>query len=66
MKKITSVILLLVISVILTSCGLLAPRPDIKEGKFNISVTYEHNGEVKTASAVYVCEYDEPIENSYK
>ena len=58
MKKITYVILLLVISVILTSCGLSAPRPEIKEGKFNISVTYEHNGEVKTASAVYVCEYD--------
>ena len=58
MKKITYVILLLVISVILTSCGLFAPRPEITEGKFNSSVTYEHNGEVKTASAVYVCEYD--------
>ena len=58
MKKITSVILLLAISVILTSCGLDVPRPEVKEGRFNITVTYEHNGEVKKASAVYVCEYD--------
>jgi hypothetical protein len=58
MKKIfTSVILLLVMSVILTSCGSDVPVPEIKEGRFNISVTYEYNGETKTASGVYVCEY---------
>ena len=39
MKKITYVILLLVISVILTSCGLSAPRPEIKEGKFQNSMS---------------------------
>jgi hypothetical protein len=43
---------------ILTSCGLNVKRPEIKEGRFHITVTYEHNGEVKEASAVYVCEYD--------
>jgi hypothetical protein len=37
------------------------PRPAVKDGKFNISVTYEHNGEIKTASGVYVCEYDGTI-----
>ena len=59
MKKIiTSVILLLAISVTLTSCGLDVLRPEIKEGRFNISVTYEYNGETKTASGVYICEYD--------
>ena len=42
----------------LTSCGSSVPRPEIKEGRFHIAVTYEHNGEVKTASGVYVCEYD--------
>jgi hypothetical protein len=55
MKKIiTSVILLLAISVTMTSCGLDVLRPEIKEGRFNISVTYEYNGETKTASGVYI------------
>ena len=47
----------LLLSVILSSCGLTVPRPEIKEGKFNYSVTYELNGEVKTVSGVYVCKY---------
>ena len=42
----------------LTSCGIKVPRPEIKEGRFNISVTYEHNGQIKTSSGVYVCKYD--------
>ena len=59
MKKISiAVILVLLLSLSLTGCALDVPRPEIKEGRFNISVTYEHNGEVKTASGVYVCEYD--------
>ena len=59
MKKIFSVLLLMLILIsMLTSCALNVPRPEIKEGRFNISVTYEHNGEIKTASGVYVCEYD--------
>ena len=59
MKRIsTLLILLLLLSICLTSCGLNVPRPEVKEGRFDITVTYEHNGEVKEASAVYVCEYD--------
>ena len=59
MKKIFSLLLLTIaLSLVLSSCGLDVPRPEIKEGRFNITVTYEHNGEVKKASAVYVCEYD--------
>ena len=59
MKKIfVAIIALLLLSISLTSCGANVPRPEIKEGRFNISVTYEHNGEIKTASGVYVCEYD--------
>ena len=42
----------------LTSCGLMVPRPEVKEGEFNFTVTYEYNGEIKTVSGVYVCEYD--------
>jgi hypothetical protein len=46
------------LTVLLTSCGRDVPRPTIKEGRFNISVTYEQDGETKTVSGVYVCEYD--------
>jgi hypothetical protein len=59
MKKIfVATAALLLFSIILTSCGANVPRPEIKEGRFNISVTYEHNGEIKTVSGVYVCEYE--------
>ena len=44
-------------SYMLTGCGLTVPRPEIKEGEFAFSVTYEFNGETKTISGVYVCEY---------
>ena len=59
MKKSSCILIVLVIlSLSLTSCGLSVPRPEIKEGRFNISVTYEYNGEIKTVTGVYVCEYE--------
>ena len=59
MKKIfVATAALLLFSIILTSCGANVPRPEIEEGRFNISVTYEHNGEIKTVAGVYVCEYE--------
>ena len=42
----------------LTGCGITVPRPEIKSGEFDFSVTYEFNGETKTVSGVYVCEYN--------
>ena len=58
MKKILCVLILVsVISAALVSCGIGVPRPEVKEGQFDITVTYEQDGEVKEASAVYVCEY---------
>ena len=48
----------MLLSIGLISCGFGVPRPEVKEGRFNITVTYEYNGEVKEASGVYVCEYD--------
>ena len=58
MKKIFSVLtFVLLISVLLTSCGMNVPRPEIKEGEFNFSVTYEYGGEIKNVSGIYVCEY---------
>ena len=49
-------ILVLVLVGTLTSCT-IEPAPAIKEGRFNFSVTYEHWGERKTLSGVFVCEY---------
>lgn len=51
-------ILILMLTTMITGCGGDVPKPEVKEGRFNISVTYEHNGEMKTLSGVYVCEYD--------
>ena len=59
MKRMLSVAaLLLLLALLLASCGLRVPRPKVKEGEFDFSITYELNGEVKTFSAVYVCEFD--------
>ena len=55
MKKIfTAFVALLLFSVCLTSCGLTMPRPEVKEGSFDFTVTYELNGEVKTVKDTYV------------
>ena len=57
-KSLCLLMVLLLFSLCLTSCGLSVPRPEIKSGEFNFSVTYEYAGEVKTVSGVYVCEFD--------
>ena len=49
---------LLMLVRMLAGCGLDVPRPEIQTGEFNFSVTYEFNGEIKTMSGVYICEYD--------
>jgi hypothetical protein len=58
MKKAFSILLLtLILTSVLTSCGLTVPKPMIESGEFDFSVTYEYDGERKTVSGVYVCEY---------
>ena len=57
-RKLSVFILMLTLVGTLASCGFYVPRPEVKEGRFNITVTYELGGEVKKASAVYLCEYD--------
>ena len=59
MKRILCVLLLvLTLGCMTVSCGLTVPRPEIKEGEFHFTVTYEYNGETKTVSGVYVCAYN--------
>lgn len=55
-RKLIALILVLMLVGMLTSCG-VEPKPTIKEGRFNFSVTYEHWGETKTLSGVFVCNY---------
>lgn len=57
-KTVLVVIFALLLSLGFSGCGLTVARPEVKEGRFHISLTYEHNGAIKTASGVYVCEYD--------
>ena len=52
-------ILALLLSLLLSSCAKV-PLPKVREGRFNFSVTYEVNGEVKTISGVYVCTFIRP------
>ena len=57
--KIISVIFsLLAAAVLLNSCAARLPMPEIEEGRFDFSVTYEIDGEVMTYSGVYVCKLD--------
>ena len=57
MKKIFSVLsMILIFTLMLTGCS-VEPAPKIKEGRFNFSVTYEEWGETKTVSGVFVCKY---------
>ena len=59
MKKVFSITILTIMLVgILAGCWLGVPTPEVKEGEFDLSVTYEFKGETKTVSCVYVCEYD--------
>ena len=57
-KTICLFIALLLFSLGLTSCGLTMPRPEVKGGQFDVSVTYEVGGETKTLDLVYVCDYE--------
>lgn len=58
LKIILIAILLAMIAALLSGCVVKAPIPDVKEERFNFSVTYEVDGEERTYSGVYVCEYD--------
>ena len=51
-------ILTIVSTTMFSGCVARLPVPEVKEGKFDVSVTYEVDGEVKTYTGVFVCEYD--------
>lgn len=57
-RRIIALAFALMLVCMLSSCGLTVPRPEIKTGEFEFSVTYEYLGEINTISGVYVCEYN--------
>jgi hypothetical protein len=58
-RKLLAMSLAMVMSVLLFSgCAVTVGVPEVKEARFDISVTYEINGEQKTYTGIYVCEYD--------
>lgn len=57
-RRLIALFLLLTLVGTLTGCGITVPRPEVEEGEFNFSITYEINGKVDTLSAVYMCEFD--------
>ena len=48
---------LLMFASLFTGCAADVPKPQVKEGRFSFSVTYEINGEEETVSGVYVCKF---------
>ncbi len=57
-KKIALILLLISALTALSGCVVTMPMPEIEEGRFDFSFTYEINGELKTYHGVYVCKLD--------
>ena len=57
-KKIALILLLISALTALSGCVVTMPMPEIEEGRFDFSFTYEINGELKTYHGVYVCKFD--------
>jgi hypothetical protein len=51
------IILTIMIMLITTGCAVKEAVPEVTEGRFDFSATYELNGVEKTYSGVYVCKY---------
>ena len=56
-KAVYLITLVIALALLLSSCVGRVPKPTVREGRFNFSVTYEVNGEVKTVEGVYVAEF---------
>ena len=57
-KLLAVVVLTTMITTCFSGCAVTIGEPEVKEARFNFSVTYEVGGEQKTYTGVYVCEYD--------
>ena len=58
-KKLVALVALMTITTSLFSgCAVKMETPEVKEGRFDFSVTYTVNGEEQTYNGVYVCKYE--------
>ena len=55
-KTVASILFALALTACASGCEEV-PKPRIKEGRFNFSVTYAVHGEEETISGVYVCKF---------
>ena len=58
LKLIICALLVVMLTALFSGCLARVPIPEVKEGRFEFSVTCEINGEEKIFSGVYVCKYD--------
>ena len=56
-RNVIASLLLIMILLVCSGCVTKMPVPEVKEGRFEFSVTYEINGEQFTYDGVYVCKY---------
>ena len=58
LRILAAIILSIMFMLFATGCAVKEPVPEITEGRFDFSVTYEIDGLEKTYSGVYICNYD--------
>jgi hypothetical protein len=57
-KIFAAAVLTAMVTMLFSGCTVKIGVPTIKEGRFDISVTYEVEGEQRTYTGVYICKYD--------
>lgn len=57
-KLIASVAIITMAMSLFTGCAVKMGVPEVRDGRFDFSVTYEVNGEEQTYTGVYVCKYE--------
>jgi hypothetical protein len=58
LKLFSLVFWVVLIALFFSACVAKVPTPRIKEGRFDFSVDYEINGELKNYSGTYICKFD--------
>ena len=56
-KILAIIVLVTMIMLVCTSCAVKMAVPEVEEGRFDVSVTYEVNGEERSYTGVYVCKF---------
>lgn len=57
-RKILAIFIITILMLITSGCVVNVTVPEVKEGRFDFSVTYEVDGEEHTYYGVYICKYE--------